>query len=110
MPSSGARLDALTRDLDLRGHALQFRAVEAARACTSPSALAAAFRAVTVAGLAVRAARADARALRDALLTEPGSPDPPSGSGGLTGATWLDEHWLGWAGCVTYTCGLDVTR
>jgi hypothetical protein len=103
-----ARLDALARDLELRGHAPQFRAVEAARACTSPSALAAAFRAVTEAGHAVRAARADARALRDALLAELGSPGPPSGSAGLTGATWLDEHWLGWAGCVTYTRGLDV--
>ncbi|MET7808571.1 DUF6461 domain-containing protein [Micromonospora chersina] len=105
-----ARLDMLARDLELRGHAPQFQVVEAARACTSPSALAAAFRAVTRAGVAVRAAQADARALRDALLTELGSPEPPNGSGGLTGATWLDEHWLGWAGCATYTRGLDVTE
>ncbi|MFG2045162.1 DUF6461 domain-containing protein [Dactylosporangium sp. NPDC048998] len=104
------RLDALARDLDLQGHAPQFRAVEAARACTSPSALAAAFRAITEAGHAVQATRADARALRDALLIELGSPEPPSGSGGLTSATWLDEHWLGWAGCATYIRGMDVTE
>jgi hypothetical protein len=103
------RLDALARDLELRGHAPQFRAVEAARACMSRSALTAAFRAVIGAGHAIRTAQADSRALRTALLTELGSPEPPSGSGGQTSATWLDEHWLGWAGVATYIRGMAVT-
>jgi hypothetical protein len=78
-------------------------AIEAARAATAADALAAAFHAVTRAGYAVGPA-----ALREAVFADLGSPTPPSGSGGLSGDIWLDEHWLGWAGCVTYVRGLDV--
>jgi hypothetical protein len=102
------QLDALARQLHLQGHAPQFRAIEAARAYTSRDARAAAFRAVTEARYAVSAARADAPALRDALLTALGSPEPPFGSGGLTSATWPDEHWLGWAGTATFVRGSDA--
>ncbi|MET7394015.1 DUF6461 domain-containing protein [Dactylosporangium sp. NPDC005572] len=88
-PAPMERLDALAR----HAHGVQARAVAAARACTSPSALAAAFRAVTEAG---------SQQVRDSILEALGSPQPPGGSGGVP----LDEHWLGWDGCATYVHGL----
>jgi len=99
-------LDQLARDLEPQDRWPRFRAVEAARACSSPSALAAAYQAITSARYALQAARqGDAGSLRERLLEELGSPPAPSGSGDLRGDDWLDEHWLGLAGCVTLRRG-----
>jgi hypothetical protein len=95
----------------------RYWAVTALREAANPLPLAAAFRGINAAGMAVGAFGIAPADLRELIIGVLGDPRPPSGSMGLTASpgplptdkyAWTSVHWLATAGAISFLRGLDA--